>query len=127
VIDHFGLSDRIGVCAGDWEEDNFGTGYDVILFSNVAHGRDSKAPMKMAKAFDAMTPGGLLIVNDFLLNNERNGPLPAALFNLMVDAFSEQEMIDVIRAAGFTTIALIASDPAVGNGIITAVKPGLKT
>jgi SAM-dependent methyltransferase len=123
VIKHFGLSQRIGIQLGDWDREEFGTGFDAVLLSNVAHGKESSAPMLFKKSFAALEPGGLLIVNDFMLNKEKNGPLPAALFNLMVDAYSEPEMIDVIQAAGFENAKSVAYDSDVGSGIITASKP----
>ena len=79
--------------------------------------------MKLAKAFRSIEPGGLLIVNDFLLNKDKTGPLPAALFNLMIGAYSEEEMLAIVREAGFAKVSLIARDPMVGNGIVTALRP----
>ena len=78
--------------------------------------------MKLTKAFRALEPGGLLVVNDFMLNDDKTGPLPAALFNIMVDAYSVEEMIAIIREAGFIETELISRDSKVGNGIITALR-----
>jgi len=122
VIQRYGLTDRICVQMGDWETDEFGEGYDVLLLSNVTHGPASRAKMKLAKAFRSLEPGGLLIVNDFLLNNDKTGPLPAALFNLMIGTYSEEEMLAIVREAGFTKVSLISSDPRVGSGIVTALR-----
>ena len=79
--------------------------------------------MKLAKAFKALDPGGLLIVNDFLLNKDKTGPLQAALFNLMVATYSEKEMLTMIQEAGFREVAIVANDPGVGNSVITAKRP----
>lgn len=123
VIKHYGLTDRISVQVGDWDNDEFGLGYDTLLLSNVIHGPESGAKMKLAKAFRSLEPGGLLIVNDWLLNNDKTGPLPAALFNLTNGAYSEEEMLAIVRDAGFTKVSLISSDPKVGSGIVTALRP----
>lgn len=123
VVQRCGLTDRIGVQMGDWETDDFGEGYDALLLSNVTHGPGSKAKMKLAKAFRSLEPGGLLIVNDFLLNKDKTGPLPAALFNLMIGAYSEEEMLAIVREAGFTKVSLVTRDPMVGSGIVTALRP----
>ncbi len=39
VIQQYNLTDRISVKTGDWDIDEFGLGYDVLLLSNVMHGR----------------------------------------------------------------------------------------
>ncbi|MEE8373620.1 MAG: hypothetical protein V3R87_07880, partial [Dehalococcoidia bacterium] len=63
------------------------------------------------------------IVQDFLLNNDKSGPLPAALFNLMVGAYTVNEVTAVIRSAGFVDVSLIASNEQRGSGIITGIWP----
>ncbi|APV44921.1 dimerization domain-containing protein [Dehalogenimonas formicexedens] len=123
VVKHYELNDRIRLQPGDWENDEFTHGGDVILLSNVIHGPRSNAPTILAKAFRALRPGGLLIVQEFLLNSQKTGPIPAAVFNIMVGAFSESELIDLISSAGFTGARLLATDPIVGSGIVTASKP----
>jgi len=122
-IEKFGLADRISTRAGDWNSDEFGSGYDALMMSNVLHGAGSQAEMKLAKAGRALTSGGLLIIHDFLLKNDRSGPLPAALFNIMVGAYTVDELLAVVRKAGFSDVSLLASDPRRGSGIVTAVWP----
>jgi len=123
VVKRFGMEGRISLQPGDWNKDEFGSGYDCLLMSNILHGHGSQAPMKLAKAFRALERGGLLIVHDFLLNDEKTGPLPAALFNLMVGAYSVGEMLAVIEGAGFRDVRLVAYHERRGAGLITGVKP----
>ncbi len=82
--------------------------------------------MKLAKAFKSLDPGGLLIVNDFLLDDNKTGPLPAALFNIMVGAYSKKEIITLIQKVGFTKVALVSYDSIVGRGVITALRPKIR-
>ncbi|KTB48277.1 methyltransferase [Dehalogenimonas alkenigignens] len=124
VIRNLGLEDRIRLETGDWETDEFSPGCDVILLSNVMHGPDSGAAEKLAKVFRALDPGGVIIVQEFLLDADKNGPLEAAVFNIMVGAFSDIELIGLIGTAGFREVALVARNPLTGSGLITAVKPG---
>ena len=123
VIERFGMKERISWQTGDWDHDRFGEGYDCLLMSNILHGDGSKADMKLAKAARALVPGGLLIVQDFLLNNDKSGSLAAALFNLMRGAYTVNELLSVIRSAGFTEVSLITCDSRRGSGIVTAVRP----
>ncbi|MGE5608766.1 MAG: methyltransferase [Bacillota bacterium] len=122
VVAAHGLSDRISFREGNWDEDDFGTGYDVILMSNILHGPPSGAPSKLAKAFAAMNPAGLLILQDFLLNPEKTGPLLPALFNIMVGAFSTPELITLTSSAGFTHPQSQEMSPESGQTLITAIK-----
>ncbi|MFQ5759015.1 MAG: methyltransferase dimerization domain-containing protein [Candidatus Bathyarchaeia archaeon] len=104
VIEKFGMSDRISILKGNWNKDDFGQGNDVVLMSNVLHGPGSQARMKLRKAFKSMTDGGLLIIRDFFLNETKTGPLSAALFNLMVGAYSIKEITSLIRNSEFVNI-----------------------
>jgi predicted O-methyltransferase YrrM len=123
VIDRFDMSDRITVHEGDWDKDDFGTGYDCLFMSNIMHGPSSQAETRLNQAMRALESGGLLIVHDFLLNDDKTGPLPAALFNLMIGAYTANELIDIIRSIGFKDASLIARNERRGSGIITALKP----
>jgi len=116
------LSDRISFVEGDWQKDPFGKNFDAVLMSNIMHGPDSMAQMKMEKAFTAMLPGGILAVQEFLLNNDKTGPLTAALFNIMVGAYAAEELISLIRNAGFVEPKLVFNDENVGAGWVVAKK-----
>ncbi len=123
VIERFDIGDRVTVQEGDWNSDDFGTGYDCLFMSNVMHGPGSQAEVRLEQAMRALDPGGLLIAHDFLLNNDRSGPLPAALFNLMIGTYTVNELIAVVRSAGFADVSLIAYNAQRGSGIVTGVRP----
>ena len=123
VIERFHMKDRIAVQGGDWNRDEFGEGYDCLLMSNILHGHGSQAETRLEQGMRALVPGGLLIAHDFLLNNDKSGPLPAALFNLMIGAYTVNELIAVIRSVGFADASLIAYNGQRGAGIVTAMRP----
>jgi hypothetical protein len=123
VISQFGMKGRIKVQKGDWNRDEFGSGYDCLLMSNILHGQGFDAEARLKQGKTALAAGGLLIVHDFLLDNDRCGPLPAALFNLWLGAFTVGEMIGIIRRAGFKDVSLIAVNSHRGSGLITARRP----
>jgi len=118
-----GMTDRISVVEGDWDKDDFGHGNDAILFSNVLHGPISNAGVKLKKAYDSMVSGGLLIIQEFLLNDEKTGPLVAALFNMMVGAYSYSELSALICEASFVNCQLGKVSEEIGSSWITARKP----
>ncbi len=128
VIAREGMADRVSVTEGNWDTDSFGEGNDVVLLSNILHGPISNSDMKLGKAYDSMTAGGaegggLLVVQEFLMNDEKTGPLIPALFNIMVGAWSQAELLDVIGKAGFKDARLVSSCEEIGCAWITAVKP----
>lgn len=123
VIEKEGMSERILVQQGDWNTDAFGTGYDAALMSNVLHGPESRTEMKLRKAHDSLTAGGLLAIQEFLLNDEKTGPLVASLFNIMVGAYSRAELLTVVEEQGFIDSRMVYMNEEIGSGWITAVKP----
>ncbi len=123
VVAGQGFTDRIGFCEADWEKDAFGEGFDVVLLSNVMHGGGSLAAMKLGKAMQAMEAGGLLVIQEFLLNDDKTGPLTAALFNVMVGAYSARELLSLVEEAGFVDGGVVVRDDELGAGWITAKKP----
>ncbi|MFQ6039538.1 MAG: methyltransferase, partial [Candidatus Poribacteria bacterium] len=125
VIAKEGMEDRVSVKEGSWDTETFGDGNDVALLSNVLHGSGSKAEMKLKKAYDSMTDDGLLIIQDFVLNDDKTGPLTPALFNIMVGAYSRPELFAVIKSAGFVRPKIIVSSKEHGSTVITAVKSSI--
>jgi hypothetical protein len=122
VIVRLGMSGRVEQIAGDWDKNDFGQGNDVVLLSNIMHGANDKAEMKLAKAHKSLVPRGLLIVQDFLMNATKTGPLIPALFGVMVGAFSLLEMTERILAAGFSKLRARPMPANVGTTVITAEK-----
>lgn len=117
------LEDRIDTQAGNWDTGEFGSGNDVVLFSNVLHGPSSNARMKLTKAYRSMVPGGLLVAHDFVLDEGKTGPLIPAMFNLWAEAFSSRELIDEIRDAGFSNPTIAVTSESLGSTWITATRP----
>jgi predicted O-methyltransferase YrrM len=122
TIARLGMSGRVATVVGDWGKNDFGEGNDVVLLSNIMHGANDKAGMKLAKARKSLVPGGLVIVQDFLMNADKTGPLIPALFNVMVGAFSLPEMTRRIAAAGFAKLRVRPMPANVGTTVITAEK-----
>ncbi len=123
-IERFGMSDRLTLRAGNWHDDEFGDGFDAVLMSNILHGPNDDTAMKLGKARDALKPGGLLIVQDFLMNDQKTGPLLPALFNLMVGAWSLGEMVEQVAHGGFDVLRHVAMAQATGQTLVIARRDG---
>lgn len=122
-VQEAGLTDRITLRGGSWETDDFGSGNDVVLFSNVLHGPSSMAAMKSKKAFNSLASGGMVAIQEFALNDEKTGPQLPALFNVMVGAYSKAELLEQITGVGFVDANVVTENEHIGCTWITAIKP----
>jgi len=116
------LQDRVSVQEGNWDTDGFGADNDVVLLSNVLHGPSSNAQFKLRKAYNSLVAGGLVVIQEFLLNNEETGPVIPALFNIMVGAYCEAELLDVVVQQGFGDAKVVVGCEELGCSWITAAK-----
>jgi len=120
-----GMQDRVSLQQGNWETDSFGQDNDVVLLSNVLHGSGSGAAMKLSKAYDSLIGGGLLVIQEFLLNDQKTGPLIPALFNIMVGAYSKAELFSIIEKCRFREAKVVANSEKLDFSWIVAKKPFL--
>jgi SAM-dependent methyltransferase len=124
-----GLDDRVSYRAGSLYEDDFGTGYDVILVSNIIHmiGPEGNRAL-VRKCCDALAPGGLLVIKDFFVADDYSGSPLALVFalNMLVntqegDTYTVKEVGEWTRSAGFKPGRLAHATPE--NGLWVAEKP----
>jgi 2-hydroxy-4-(methylsulfanyl)butanoate S-methyltransferase len=104
-----GLTDRVAHLAGDAIATEWPAGHDVVLMSYVwgaVGGGDIEVLAR--RAFEALSPGGLVLVHDFMVDNAYEQPPFAAWYLLgsildnphavcLTPAFVE----DALRQAGF--------------------------
>src|ERR1700743_1937027 len=85
-----GYAEKVDVIARDMFSDDWPTGFDVHLISNVLHDWDEDTVKKLlAKSFAALPSGGLLIVHDMHINAEKTGPLHAAEYSALLMNITE--------------------------------------
>lgn len=107
-----GMEDQVDTVAGDFTKDDLPVGYDLVLLSQVLHSYPpSQCKALMAKASRSLNPGGLLIVNEFALDETRTQPPSAVLFsvNMLVNtdggsAYTRSEIIRWMQDAGVANI-----------------------
>lgn len=115
-IEEAGLADRITTRAGDLRADNFGSGYDLLLLSAICHMLGTKANQDLIRrCFETLSPGGHIIIQDFILAPGRTSPRSAALFalNMLVgtpdgSTYTSEEYQSWLEKAGFTDIRHVA-------------------
>ena len=82
-IEKAGLEDRVDYLPGDLFEGAFGSGYDLILASNIVHIYGERENRNLLRrCAESLAPGGRLAVQEILLDEEGDGPPGAALFSL---------------------------------------------
>jgi len=127
LIHQSGLSGKIRLLPGDFSSDDMGKGYDLIFISQIFHAYDDAACMSMLrKSYDALNPGGKVVVQEFLLDETRTAPLQGALFaiNMLVNTpggrtYTPEEMMSWMNRAGFRDTTRKLLDETV---LITATK-----
>jgi hypothetical protein len=83
TVGRFDLTDRIAFVAGDLVADSIGSGFDVVWLSHLLHSEGPETCTAIvAKAAKALSEGGLLLVQEFILDDSRTAPLHPALFSL---------------------------------------------
>ena len=110
-----GVLAQVSLRAGDMLQDDFGSGYDIIMLNAICHMFSEEQNRDIfRRARQALAPNGRLVVQDFILNPDKTGPLHAALFSLNMlvgtDAgasYSEVEYTHWMKAAGFTDVCRI--------------------
>ncbi|NJD56212.1 MAG: methyltransferase domain-containing protein [Nitrospirae bacterium] len=127
LIDTAGLGRKISLFPGDFTRDDIGSGYDLVLISQIIHAYDDTACISMLKkCYRALNPGGKVVVQEFLLSETHTAPPWGALFaiNMLVNTpggrtYTPKEMTSWIRKAGFREISSRILDETV---LITATK-----
>jgi hypothetical protein len=129
TVESVGLADRFGYLAGDLADADFGSGYGVATLGHILHSEGaerSKALLK--KTFDALAPGGSIVIAEFLVDAERTSNVLGLIFdvNMLVNTgagqtFSFEEIRTWLEEAGFVKAGLV---PAPGpSPLIFADKP----
>lgn len=126
IVKH-GLSERLDVISGDMFKDAWPNDADILLLSNVLHDWDlPEVRTLLEKSADALPSGGLLIVHEAFINNDKTGPLPVAEYSALIanitrgKCYTPQEYGDIAEELGFEVAPY--QDTVADRGFMTAVK-----
>jgi hypothetical protein len=113
-IKRFNLQNKIHTQILDFFKDNLPTGYDVAFLSHIIHFLDEeKDNILLKKIYDSLPNdrNSAIIISEWLLNDEKTGPVPSALMSLtmIVDQpqgrnYSFSEVSKMLTDVGFTNI-----------------------
>jgi SAM-dependent methyltransferase len=134
TVERFGLSERIGFVAADFETEEIPGGFDVAWLSHVLHGVGPATCAKvLKKAVAALEPGGLILVQEFILEDSKDAPLFPALFSLNMllgtpegQSYSVTELADMLTAAGATEVRRLPLELPNGAGVMAGTVPTKK-
>ncbi len=115
-INNEGLHDRVKTRVGDMRTDDLGTGYDLVFISAICHMNSPEENIRLfEKSFQALIPGGRIVMQDFVLSTDKTSPQSGALFaiNMLVgtksgSSYSEEEYRQWLHKAHFSGIRKIS-------------------
>lgn len=115
MISQYGLSDRISCIGANMFEDNWPRELDAILFTNIFHDwEDDKCKALAKKAYESLQPGGLIMLQEALLNDDGPGPLSTASLSLHMALqmqgrqFRGGELISMLKESGFVNTRVVS-------------------
>jgi SAM-dependent methyltransferase len=119
-----GLAAEVTTAVGGYLSAPLGDGFDLVFMSAVIHSNAADDnQLLFTKAAQALNPEGRLVVQDFLMTEERDGPLMPALFalNMLVgtpegDTYTESEVREWMAKAGFADIH--RTDTSFGTSLV---------
>ncbi|MBI4832041.1 MAG: methyltransferase domain-containing protein [Candidatus Lindowbacteria bacterium] len=123
------LLDRVSFVKGDFYKDPLPGGHDLALLSAIIHMNSPGQNVDLyRKIWDALTPGGTLVIRDHVMSKDLTKPLDGALFaiNMLVatpggKSYSFEEIREELQQAGFTRAKLVHR--AEMDSLVTAQKP----
>jgi cyclopropane fatty-acyl-phospholipid synthase-like methyltransferase len=120
------ITNEVEYVAGNAITEPWPQGHDVVLMSYLfsAVSRDAISVL-LEKAHEALPPGGILIVHDFMVGNDKTGPRDAALwfltcmFNCPEAVVLTPELVsDLVSEAGFEGVQVQELIPGLTQTVV---------
>lgn len=120
ITKHFvkleGFDGKIKTYTGDYTKDELPQGFDLVFLSAIIHSNSLETNQQLIdKCYNALNPGGRIIIHDWIMNDERTEPITGAIFaiNMLVgtdegDCFTENEVSELFLSAGFKNVTKVA-------------------
>jgi SAM-dependent methyltransferase len=131
IIASFGLGDRVRVEAGDFTTGPYPAPMGAALLSGILHREPAATCRAVIKnVWEALEPGGTIIISDIMLNGDRVSPPFATLFALHMlvssergGAHSKQDHCEWLEDAGFVNVQVRELPPPGLHTLVEATKP----
>ena len=127
TVKEAGLESRIELRPGDFNKDELGGPYDIVLMSDILHYQDFSTNAALVKRVWAhLAPGGRLVIKDRFLNEAGTGPAWTTAFAIHIlvntergDSYRTSDAIQWMEKAGFPTITELEL-----SAVVQGVKAG---
>jgi len=124
------LLDRVTLVAGDYNRDSFPPDHDLAFLSAIIHQNSHEQNVALyRRCFEALMPGGRIIIRDHVLSEDRTTPRAGAIFavNMLCgteggNSYTFGEIAGGLREAGFVDVRLLHQD-SIMDGLVEARKP----
>lgn len=113
-----GVADRFRTVDGDFHTTDLGRAiHDVVVFSHIAHMESAEQNAQtLRRLHSALKPGGTLVINEFVLADDRSGPDFCLFFNanMLVKTQAGQVYREVdyrtwLRESGFGQVRFVGT------------------
>lgn len=131
-IESYELQGRVNTKPGDFHKDDLGDSqYDLVLLANILHMYDADmCKALVAKAMNAVKPGGRIVIHGFCTDEDQTGPMDDTLFSLNIGMLTEggrahpvQEKIEWLKETGAVDIRHFRIE-AIPTGVVTGRRTG---
>jgi SAM-dependent methyltransferase len=103
------LQDKVKTKPFDFFKEDIPTGYDVAFLSLIVHDySEEKGIDLMKKIYNSLANDGVVVISDWLLNDDKTGPAASALMglNMIIETYggknySYAEIAHMLKQAGF--------------------------
>ena len=127
--ERLGLTDRVKYLEGDLLTTAFGTGYHLAILGHIIHSEgEVRSRQLLHKVFEALATGGTIAIAEWLVNEDRTGPINATIFavNMLVnseegDTYSFAEISSWLTEVGFINSRTVEAPGP--SPLILATKP----
>ena len=125
-----GLLDRVSLVPGDFHTDPLPQGHDLAFISAIIHQNSPQQNLNLYRnTFQALEPGGRIIVRDHIMSPDRTQTADGAAFavNMLVatqggDCYTYAEIEEGLTQAGFENVRSVQDDTHM-DGLVEARKP----
>jgi hypothetical protein len=130
VIVEFDMSELITTRAGDYFEDDFGQGNDVVLLSAIFHSMSpERSKGLLFKAYNSLVASGEVVVHEGLIDDGGTAPMRAVMFslNMLVNtgegqSYSGSEIMGLMEDVGFTNPRVVHLPEPARTSLVIATK-----
>lgn len=126
-IEKFNVEKQVSFKGGNYRFDEFDQEYDLVWMSHIVHSEGPEFCEKLIrKAVKALKPGGKIMIHDYFLNDNMDGPVHSALFALNMllltcdgQSYSKKQVSDMLTRTGIKELEFLEVRGQLQSGIIT--------